>query len=105
MGGQSESSAAERPQAERAEPPRAFDDQLPGQRLACCGLAPEFEVGSGEVGSGERPDADEVEARVVQATRKLGRQTIEHWAHEEQERALSQCRAAHPDAKLKKKAH
>ena len=58
----------------------------------------------GESESGAKPSADEVEARVVQVTRKLGRKTIEHWAHQAQERTLSECRAEHPDAKLKKKA-
>ena len=59
---------------------------------------------TGESSSGAKPSADEVEARVVQVTRKLGRQTIEHWAHQAQERAVRECHAEHPDAKLKKKA-
>ena len=47
--------------------------------------------------------ADEVETRVVEATRQLGRRTMEHWAREAQEQALADCRAEHPKARVKKK--
>ena len=48
--------------------------------------------------------ADEVEARVIEATRQLGRQTLAHWAQEAQEQAVADCRAEHPTARIKKKA-
>jgi hypothetical protein len=48
--------------------------------------------------------ADEVETRVVEATRQLGRQTMEAWGQEAQERAVADCRAEHPQARIKKKA-
>ena len=47
--------------------------------------------------------AEEVETRVVEATRQLGRQTMEHWARQAQEQALADCRAEHPKARVKKK--
>ena len=48
--------------------------------------------------------ADEVEALVVEAVRKLGHQTLTQWAHEAQARAVEDCKAEHPAARLKKKA-
>ena len=48
--------------------------------------------------------ADEVEALVVEAVRKLGHQTLTQWAHEAQGRAVEDCKAEHPAARLKKKA-
>ncbi len=48
--------------------------------------------------------ADEVEALVVDAMRKLGNQTMHQWAHEAQARAVEDCKKEHPGARLKKKA-
>lgn len=48
--------------------------------------------------------AGEVERRVVETTRALGRQTIEQWAQKAQEQALADGQAEHPKARLKKKA-
>jgi hypothetical protein len=48
--------------------------------------------------------ADEVEALVVEALRQLGRETMEQWAGEAQERAVEECKKEHPTARLKKKA-
>ena len=48
--------------------------------------------------------ADEVEALVVDAVRKLGNQTLTQWAHEAQARAVEECEKEHPAARLKKKA-
>jgi hypothetical protein len=48
--------------------------------------------------------ADEVEALVVEALRKLGHQTMQQWAREAQVRAVEDCRKEHPTARLKKKA-
>ena len=79
-------------------------DQLQGRPELLAQMETLLGLITGESSSGAPPSADEVEARVVRATRKLGRQTIEHWAHEAQERAVNECRAEHPDAKLKKKA-
>ena len=47
--------------------------------------------------------ADEVEALVVEAVRKLGHQTLTPWAHEAQGRAVEDGQAEHPAARLKKK--
>jgi hypothetical protein len=46
--------------------------------------------------------ADEVEAFIVEATRKLGNQTLTHWAEAAQEHAIEDCKKEHPDARLKK---
>src|SRR5579864_3303896 len=46
--------------------------------------------------------ADEVEALVVEAVRKLGQQTMGQWARAAQERAVEDCRQEHPTARLKK---
>ena len=48
--------------------------------------------------------ADEVEALVVDAMRKLGNQTMQQWAHDAQTRAVEDCKKEHPGARLKKKA-
>ena len=48
--------------------------------------------------------ADEVEALVVEAVRKLGHQTMQQWAQEAQVRAVEDCRQEHPTARVKKKA-
>jgi len=47
--------------------------------------------------------ADQVEALVVEAVRKLGHQTMQQWAHEAQARAVEDCKREHPGARLKKK--
>src|SRR5260221_2558113 len=47
--------------------------------------------------------ADEVEALVVKAVRKLGQQTMQQWAQEAQARAVEDCQREHPAARLKKK--
>jgi len=58
-----------------------------------------------ETGSdGHFRTADEVEALVVEALRKLGNQTMRQWASAAQERAVEDCRREHPTARLKKKA-
>ena len=58
-----------------------------------------------ETGSdGHFRTADEVEALVVEALRKLGNQTMRQWASEAQVRAVEDCRREHPTARLKKKA-
>ena len=44
--------------------------------------------------------ADEVETRVVEATRELGRRTMEHWAQEAQVRAIADCQVEHPKARV-----
>jgi hypothetical protein len=46
--------------------------------------------------------ADEVEAFIVEATRKLGNQTLIHWDEAAQEPAIEDCKKEHPDARLKK---
>jgi len=58
-----------------------------------------------ETGSdGHFRTADEVEALVVEALRKLGNQTMRQWASEAQVRAVADCQKEHPTARLKKKA-
>lgn len=47
--------------------------------------------------------ADEVEALVDKAVRKLGHQTMGQWARGAQERAVEECKKEHPTARLKKK--
>lgn len=47
--------------------------------------------------------ADEVESLLVEATRKLGNQTLTHWAEAAQEHAIEDCKKEHPGARLKKK--
>jgi hypothetical protein len=47
--------------------------------------------------------ADEIESLVVDATRKLGNQTMRHWAQDAQQRAVEDCKKEHPKARVKKK--
>lgn len=72
--------------------------ELLAQFEAILGLATD------ESPDGPLQSADEVETRVVEATRRLGRQTMEHWAQEAQARAVAECRQEHPQATVKKKA-
>src|SRR5260221_10914884 len=48
--------------------------------------------------------ADEVEALVIEALRKLGQKTMQQWAREAQVRAVEDCHKEHPTARLKKKS-
>lgn len=54
-------------------------------------------------GGAQMRTADEVEALLVEATRKLGNQTLTHWAEAAQEHAVGDCKKEHPGARLKKK--
>jgi hypothetical protein len=48
--------------------------------------------------------ADEVEALLVEEVRKLGHQTMQHWAQAAHTRAVEDCRKEHPKARVKKKS-
>ena len=48
--------------------------------------------------------ADQVEALVAEAVRKLGNQTMQQWARQAQARAVEDCKREHPSVRLKKKA-
>ena len=63
-------------------------------------------LGLAAAGKGEEPwrTADEVEALLVEKVRKLGSQTMQHWAQGAEARAVEDCRKEHPTARLKKKA-
>lgn len=83
---------------------KKFNDQLRERPE----LLAEFESILGIAADGG-PDApfrmaDEVEALVVEAMRKLGHQTMTQWAQEAQVRAVEDCKQEHPGARLKKKA-
>jgi hypothetical protein len=63
-------------------------------------------LGLASAGEGEAPwrTADEVESLLVEEVRKLGHQTMQHWAQGAQARALEDCRKEHPKARVKKKS-
>jgi hypothetical protein len=63
-------------------------------------------LGLASAGEGDAPwrTADEVEALLVEEVRKLGQQTMQQWAQGAQARALADCRAEHPKARVKKKS-
>ena len=63
-------------------------------------------LGLASAGEGDAPwrTADEVEALLVEEVRKLGNQTMQQWAQGAQARALADCRAEHPKARVKKKS-
>jgi hypothetical protein len=44
-----------------------------------------------------------VENLLVEEVRKLGHQTMEHWAQGAQARAVEDCKKEHPKARVKKK--
>ena len=48
-------------------------------------------------------NADQVEELLVEELRKLGNQTMEHWAIETEERLAQQLQAGTPGARLRKK--
>lgn len=82
---------------------KKFNDQLRERPE----LLAEFESILGIAADGG-PDApfrmaDEVEALVVEAMRKLGHQTMTQWAQEAQVRAVEDCKQEPPGARLKKK--
>ena len=54
-------------------------------------------------GGAQMRTADQVESLLVEATRKLGNQTLTHWAEAAQEHAIGDCKKEHPGARLKKK--
>jgi hypothetical protein len=63
-----------------------------------------------QIASDGQPDApmrtaDEVESRVIEATRKLGNSTMSQWALSAQVRAVERCKKEHPKARIKKKSH
>ena len=62
-------------------------------------------LGLASAGKGDAPwrTADEVEALLVEEVRKLGNQTMQHWAQGAQARALEDCKKEHPTARVKKK--
>lgn len=62
-------------------------------------------LGLATAGEGEAPwrTADEVENLLVEEVRKLGHQTMEHWAQGAQARAVEDCKKEHPKARVKKK--
>ena len=49
-------------------------------------------------------NAEQVEGRLVEATRRLGQQSMAQWAQEAQARAVEECQRAQPKATVKKKA-
>ena len=63
-------------------------------------------LGWAAAGEGDAPwrTADEVEALLVEEVRKLGHQTMQHWAQGAAARAVEDCRKEHPKARVKKKA-
>lgn len=98
-----------RPEVQPAQAPsrrrrKAFADRL----LERPELFEEFEsilkLAEGGTEDGRVLSADEVEARLVEAVRKLGNRTMHSWAHQAQEHALEACKDEHPKARLKKKA-
>ena len=62
-------------------------------------------LGLASAGEGEAPwrTADEVEGLLVEEVRKLGHQTMQHWAQGAQARAVADCRKEQPKARVKKK--
>jgi hypothetical protein len=62
-------------------------------------------LGLASAGESDTPwrTADEVEALLVEEVRKLGNQTMHHWAQAAQARAVEDCRKEHPKARVKKK--
>lgn len=61
-------------------------------------------LAANDTAEGPLRSAEEVEKRVVETTRALGRETIKQWAQQAQERAVADCQAEHPRARVKKKA-
>jgi hypothetical protein len=63
-------------------------------------------LGLASAGEGETPwrTADEVEALLVEEVRKLGNQTMQHWAQGAEARAVADCRKEQPTARVKKKS-
>jgi hypothetical protein len=53
---------------------------------------------------GPAQSAEQVEERLVEATRRLGQQSMAQWAQEAQARAVAECQRAQPKATVKKKA-
>jgi hypothetical protein len=63
-------------------------------------------LGLASAGEGDAPwrTADEVEALLVEEVRKLGNQTMQHWAQGAHVRAVADCRKEQPQARVKKKS-
>jgi hypothetical protein len=99
------------PKPDRSAPHEALAERRLKKFIAELKVRPElfaqFEsiLGLATAGEGDAPwrTADEVENLLVEEVRKLGQQTMEHWAQGAQARAVEDCKKEHPTARVKKK--